>query len=539
MSKNRFKILIFLMSVGVLGLFFLQFGWIRNVHKLTEQKFKEDVHKALGQTAIDLEQFELMQLANPEAFDQGMENSLDDFIRSEYGDVIQPQESLSVRDTIIFTHGEKTKFLIVQGNLIDTATGLRAEHRIIQKDLRGIAPAELDNSILGLDNDTNSFAIKWTEWNESYENQIKKKAFFMNNLIEKLYSTNPVDNITLRLNLDTLDFLLHRNLQLNGIDTIYTYNVVNLDNQYYEFKNTSNHYDPGMFEQQFSTLLFPNDIIPSEYRLLVSFPGQNLYVWKEMAGTLTASIAMVLIVMFAFYFAVRTIYQQKQLSEIKNDFISNMTHELKTPISTISLACEAIADPDVQNDRETVSSFIQMIEKENKRLGKLVENVLQTALIDKGKLKLNLESADVSVLLKQVVESFQIRYHDKGGEIIIDKADSFYWDVDKMHFANVIYNLLDNSLKYCEEKPHVHVRLEKIKNGFLVEVTDNGIGIKKEDQKRIFEKLYRVPTGDIHNVKGFGLGLSYVVSVVKLHNGSIAIRSALGKGSTFSITISL
>jgi two-component system phosphate regulon sensor histidine kinase PhoR len=250
-------------------------------------------------------------------------------------------------------------------------------------------------------------------------------------------------------------------------------------------------------------------------------------------------LTLVFIVMFAFYFAVRTIYQQKQLSEIKNDFISNMTHELKTPISTISLACEAIADPDVQNDRETVSSFIQMIDKENKRLGKLVENVLQTALIDKGKLKLNIESLDVSALVKQVVESFQIRYHDKGGEITIDKADSFYWDVDKMHFANVIYNLLDNSLKYCEEKPHVHVRLEKIKNGFILEVADNGIGIKKEDQKRIFEKLYRVPTGDVHNVKGFGLGLSYVVSVVKLHNGVITIKSALGKGSTFSITFNL
>lgn len=542
MSKNRFKILIVLMSVAVLGLFFLQFGWIRNVHKLTEQKFQEDVQNALGKTALDLELFELMQLANPDVIDQGMAGSLDDFIRSEYGEVIQSQQWMSIRDTIIYTNGEKTKFLLVQGNLIDTATGLRAEHRIIQKDLRGIVPAEFDNSILGLDNDTNSFAIKWTEWNESYENQIKKKAFVLNELIGKLYSTNPVDNIALRLNLDTLDFFLSRNLAKNNIDTHFVYNVISIDSiggREYVFRNKSPHYDESMLKSDFSTLLFPNDIIPSEYLLLVSFPGQKLYVWKEMAGTLTASIALVLVVMFAFYFAVRTIYQQKQLSEIKNDFISNMTHELKTPISTISLACEAIADPDVQGDRETVGSFIHMIDKENKRLGKLVENVLQTALIDKGKLKLNLESIDISILLKQVVESFQIRYHDKGGEIIVEKADSLMWDVDRMHFANVIYNLLDNSLKYCEQQPIVHVRLEKIKNGFKLEVADNGIGIKKEDQKRIFEKLYRVPTGDVHNVKGFGLGLSYVVSVVKLHHGSIAIKSALGKGSTFSITINL
>jgi len=242
--------------------------------------------------------------------------------------------------------------------------------------------------------------------------------------------------------------------------------------------------------------------------------------------------------MFAFYFAVRTIYQQKQLSEIKNDFISNMTHELKTPISTISLACEAVRDPDMQNDRETLASFIGMIDTENKRLGKLVENVLQTALIDKGKLKLNKEICSVDSLLNQVVDSFRIRYHDKGGEIIIEKADSFTWPLDKMHFSNVIFNLLDNSLKYNENRPEVHILLEKAANGFSLELTDNGIGIRKEDQRRIFEKLYRVPTGNIHNVKGFGLGLSYVFSIIKLHNGVISLKSALGKGSTFKITIS-
>jgi two-component system phosphate regulon sensor histidine kinase PhoR len=523
------------MTVAVLGLFFLQFGWIRNVHKVTEQKFSENVQIALTKTAIDLETFEMIQLMNPELFDQGLEGSLDDYVKSS-GYMIQSQESISIRDTIVFVDGEKLKYLLVQGNLIDTATGLRASHRVLTPDLRQIEVPQVENAILGLDDDTNSFAI---QWDESFEKQINKKTFYLNLLIERMFSTNPVDDISLRLNLYILDSLLTHNLLTNGIDTSFTFNILKDSVPHANFKTGSSHYDKSLITSEHKTLLYSNDIIPSEYYLLVSFPSQGFYVWKEMAGTIVGSFVLVLIVMFAFFFAVRTIYQQKQLSEIKNDFISNMTHELKTPISTISLACEAIADPDVQNDRETVSSFIQMIEKENKRLGKLVENVLQTALIDKGKLKLNLESADVSALLKQVVDSFQIRYHDKGGEITIDRADTFYWDVDKMHFANVIYNLLDNSLKYCEEKPHVHVRLEKIKNGFTIEVVDNGIGIKKEDQKRIFEKLYRVPTGDVHNVKGFGLGLSYVVSVVKLHNGVITIKSALGKGSTFSITFNL
>lgn len=522
------------MSAAVLGLFFLQFGWIRNVHKLTEQKFNENVQIALAKTALDLEKFEMVQLMNPEVFDEGLEGSLDDYVKS-VGYVIQAQESISLRDTIIFVDGEKQKFWLVQGNLIDTTTGLRASHRVLTRDLRQDEPLAVENELLGLDADTNSFAI---QWNESFEKQINKKTIYLNYLIESMFTTNPVEDISLRLNLYILDSLLSQNLILNDIDTTFRFNIVKDSLWKHKFKFKSPHFDETLKESQHSTLLYPSDVIPSEYRLMVSFPGQGLFVWKEMAGTIAASILLVLIVMFAFYFAVRTIYQQKQLSEIKNDFISNMTHELKTPISTISLACEAVKDPDMQNDKAMLDSFISMIDKENKRLGKLVENVLQTALIDKGKLKLNRELIPVDALLKQVIESFQIRYHDKGGEIIVDKLDVFSYNLDKMHFANVIFNLLDNSLKYCDTKPVVHISLLKNSNGFTLEVSDNGIGIRKEDQKRIFEKLYRVPTGDVHNVKGFGLGLSYVFSIVKLHNGEISLKSALEKGSTFKITIS-
>ena len=523
------------MSLAVLGLFFLQYGWINNVHELTEQKFGEDVKVALNKTALDLETYEMIQLANPEAIDEGLEGSLDDFVRSEFGAVIQSQESIAVRDTIIFKDGAKTRFLLVQGNLIDTATGLKAEHRVITKDLRGITPAEIDNSMLGLDSDTNSFAI---QWNESFAKQINKKTYYLNYLIERMFTTNPVDDIALRLNLVLLDSLLAYHLNENKIDTSFRFNIISTQGREVRFKTASKHFDNSLKESEHTTLLYPNDVIPGEYLLLVKFPGQQFLVWKEMTGTLLASLALVIIVMLAFYFAVNTIFRQKQLSEIKNDFISNMTHELKTPIATISLACEAVRDPDLQNDRDTLNSFIGMIDQENKRLGKLVENVLQTALIDKGRLKLNLEECSVDDLLKQVVESFRIRYHDKGGEISIDKADGIVWKIDKMHFANVIYNLLDNSLKYCEGQPHVHISLEKNSGGFSLVVEDNGIGIKKEDQKRIFEKLYRVPTGDVHNVKGFGLGLSYVFSIVKLHNGTIDLKSALGKGSTFKISVS-
>ena len=214
-----------------------------------------------------------------------------------------------------------------------------------------------------------------------------------------------------------------------------------------------------------------------------------------------------------------------------------MTHELKTPISTISLACEAMTDPDVLKDTSSLNGFVSMIDQENKRLAKLVENVLQTALLEKGKMSLKVADIRLDLLVREIVQAFQIRFKDKGGKIQLEHIDEVNGQLDRIHFGNVVYNLLDNALKYCAEAPEVFVRLDRTTSGFNLAIRDNGIGISKDEQKRIFEKLYRVPTGDIHNVKGFGLGLNYVESIFKLHKGEITVDSLPGKGSTFKISI--
>jgi two-component system phosphate regulon sensor histidine kinase PhoR len=533
LNKNRFKILIALMSVALFGLLLLQFFWLSNVHQLTQEQFQEDVLSSLEKTALDLEHAEASNLMGPDVFKQGLQGSYTDFVKSEFGEVMAAKEAISVRDTIIIKDGEPMRFLVVTGTTIDTATGLRAEHKVITKNLGEITPADVEGSVIGI-KDSNSFAI---QLDRSFEQQIMNKANHMNELMMKMFTSNFFDDVALRLHPRFLDSILCRNLQNRDIDTLFSYNVIDMDNKSVEFLHSSKHLDPDLKQSEFSTLLFPNDIYPGNYQLLISFPKERLYVWKNMSGTVIGSLLLIIIVVFVFFFAVSTIYKQKQLSEIKNDFISNMTHELKTPISTISLACEAAKDPDVGADQETVQSFIGMIDQENKRLGKLVENVLQTALIDKGKLKLNLQSVRVDRLLQEVVNNFQIRFKDRGGRIEILQKDDVKWDIDKIHFGNVIYNLLDNALKYCEGAPIVKVTLVKQERGFGIQFSDNGIGIGKEDQKRIFEKLYRVPTGDVHDVKGFGLGLSYVKSIVELHQGTISLESAVGVGSDFQITI--
>ncbi|MEO9532667.1 MAG: HAMP domain-containing sensor histidine kinase [Crocinitomicaceae bacterium] len=519
------------MSLALLGLLLLQFFWIKNVHEQTHQQFQEDVEECLIRSVSDLEYVEAMNLISPDDYKKGLEGSYMDFVKTEFGEVMSAKEAIVVRDTIIFKQGEPMHFLVVTGTTIDTATGLRAEHKVITKNLGEFQPANVEGAILGID-DTNSFAI---QLNQSFERQIMNKANHINDMMMKLFTGNFFDDITLRINPVLLDSIIARNLLALDVDTTFNFNVLDKSGKPVELKAQSSHYDANLLNTDYSSLLYPSDIVSGGQKLVLNFPKENLLVWQTMSGTLVGSLLLVLIVVFAFYFAVSTIYKQKKLSEIKNDFISNMTHELKTPISTISLACEAAKDPDVGANEEVIQSFITMIDQENKRLGKLVENVLQTALIDKGKLKLNLEEVAINVLVRDTITNFQLRYKDKGGEITVGNLDIISARVDKIHFGNVLFNLLDNSLKYCDKAPMVKVDLSKTKKGFELKVQDNGIGIDKENQKKIFDKLYRVPTGNVHNVKGFGLGLSYVNAIVELHGGEIEVESEIGEGSTFKI----
>jgi two-component system phosphate regulon sensor histidine kinase PhoR len=242
--------------------------------------------------------------------------------------------------------------------------------------------------------------------------------------------------------------------------------------------------------------------------------------------------------MLLFSFSIRTIYRQKKLSEVKNDFINNMTHELKTPIATISLACEALNDPDMRGSEKALGTYVGMINEENKRLGVLVENVLRTAIFEQGEMQLRKEKIDLHAIIRQVIRNIEIQVRKRKGEIIthLDASDPVV-EGDSLHITNVIYNLIDNAIKYSADTPRVEVFTRDGIAEIAIAFRDNGIGISRENQKRIFEKLYRVPTGNIHNVKGFGLGLSYVKGVIEKHGGSVDVSSELKKGSTFTIHI--
>jgi len=247
---------------------------------------------------------------------------------------------------------------------------------------------------------------------------------------------------------------------------------------------------------------------------------------------------LVALIIGIFAYTVAIIFKQKKLSAIKNDFINNMTHELKTPISTISLASQMLRDDSVNNSTASIDRISGVIFEESKRLSMQVEKVLQTAIFNEGRLKLKFKIIDLHSIIESVVSTFELKVHSYGGQIIFNlNATSHYIYGDEVHITNVLFNLLDNAVKYCKVEPIIEIETENIKNEISVTIKDNGIGIAKEHQKQIFERFYRVPTGNIHDVKGFGLGLHYVNKIIEAHNGKIKVESALNKGTNFIINI--
>jgi two-component system phosphate regulon sensor histidine kinase PhoR len=247
-------------------------------------------------------------------------------------------------------------------------------------------------------------------------------------------------------------------------------------------------------------------------------------------------VVLVLVIIGIFGFAVYTIHTQKKISEIKNDFINNMTHEFKTPISTVALACEALQDDDVKKNEAFLKRYISIIQAENKRLGMQVEKVLQMATLDKKDFKLKLEPLDMHEVIDRALGNVNFQIEKREG--IIDKqlqASHTSVIADEVHLTNIIYNLLDNANKYSPEKPKISIATKNYNGGIIVKISDNGIGMSKEVTGRIFEKFYREPTGNLHNVKGFGLGLTYVKTILDALGGSISVKSEVAKGSTFEI----
>nr|WP_302180153.1 HAMP domain-containing sensor histidine kinase [Chryseosolibacter indicus] len=271
------------------------------------------------------------------------------------------------------------------------------------------------------------------------------------------------------------------------------------------------------------------------YYFGVQFPNREAHLLNQL-GIWSFSSFVLLIVIIFFAYTLFIILKQKRLSEIQKDFINNMTHEFKTPISTIALSAEVLKDPNIIKQPERLLNYTTIIEKENSRLKQHVERVLQMARLDKEDIGLKKERLDINHIITDAIKNTSHALQERGGIIDTElEASQHYLEGDRLHVTNVLNNLIDNAIKYCRETPHIIIRTINSGKNVIIEVQDNGIGISAENQKRIFQKFYRVPTGNVHDVKGFGLGLNYVKTVVEAHKGTIRLESELNKGSTFKV----
>jgi two-component system phosphate regulon sensor histidine kinase PhoR len=283
------------------------------------------------------------------------------------------------------------------------------------------------------------------------------------------------------------------------------------------------------------------NLSPNEVLTVIAMNYQAM-VFESLWLPIVAAIIFTILIMASFYLTVRTMLRQKQLSEIKNDFINNMTHEFKTPLATISLAVDALRNEKVVSDKEKMSYFSTIIKEENKRMNRQVETILKAALMDKQEVQLLLRPMHAHLVIKDVVENFTLQLEEKNGKAeLLLNAESDFIDADEVHFSNLINNLIDNAIKYSkdDQPPMIRITTESSPKSILIVIEDNGIGMNKETARRVFEKFYRAHTGNLHNVKGFGLGLSYVKTMVEAHGGEIRVDSVLGRGSTFTLEFPL
>jgi len=339
-------------------------------------------------------------------------------------------------------------------------------------------------------------------------------------------------HITDIVNQQSLDELMRFELNCMLVGNNYEYGVYDRNTGKFEMGNYENYQQEIINSRHNVSLSCLCD--SDQYYLGLYFPDQTSRILLNMMGWLVLSAIFIIIVIFSFWYTVVSMLRQKKLSEMKTDFVNNMTHELKTPISTISLASEMLLRPNVSESADKTQKYAQIIYDENARLENQVERVLQISILDKGDMTIKPKEIDLHHVIRKVVDHFKLGLKKRNGKIKIElKAENSVLLADRVHIFNVISNLLDNAKKYTVQNPEIYLSTKNYKNGIMVSVKDNGIGISQESQKLIFKKLYRVPTGDIHNVKGFGIGLYYVKTMIEAHGGSIKINSELGKGSTF------
>jgi len=558
MKNSALKWIIALMGISLVGLIGFQLYWIDAVIISNEERFTKDVLEAMNKVALKLEKQETVAAFKKYKYLAGQKPR------------IHQQRPAQIKSRIIdrvnLNDSLRNGYMNVQAftsNPTFSSSSSGANRNFPNAQMVIFDTVQMGNGFQVVFNyqftqfpSSNTFHEQSQQMafgaNQNLENELDEKQTEIDLLVEKLnWVSNkyemtasvlddlmiPDRKISNRFNPEQLDSLLALELHDKGIHLVYNYGVISPKMKKFVVLDDLEKKEP-LEKSELRASLFPNDLLGNRAFLVLDFPGKSQYLLEQIWLTMVSSGVLVLVIVLCFGYSIKTIIRQKKLSLMKNDFINNMTHEFKTPIATVSLATEALQDKNVRKSSDMHDRYIKMIQAENHRLGDQVERVLQIAAIEKQDFNLTIEELDIHQITTTLLESMKMQVEKKGGRITsVFSARYYSLKGDETHITNCILNLLDNANKYSPDAPNIIVRTENKRDEFRISVQDHGMGMSKETQKHVFEKFYRLPTGDRHDVKGFGLGLSYVKNMVEAHGGTVEVDSTIGKGSKFTISL--
>lgn len=527
MSNKIFRFLVGLMSLSLIGVIFVQVYWVRIVVHNNKSQFSLNVEHVLSKVAEDLDQLEMQDYLNRYYY-----------LKDSLG--IAPQEEEFIKFAF-YQFDSRTKEAIIYKNSIigDNATinsnfyDPQIENYKV-KNFKSLRQTQIfkekndfENKTLNLDPEADVTITK------SGQLDILDKAQY-EIFFRDIAAIKPIEY---RVRGDVIEKLLNSEFSEKGIKTNYEYAVTTKKDRITEVKSSN---FARLGENTFQVKLFKDNEKNSDNYLEVSFPSQREYLYSEIRSTMILSILFTIVIILVFVSTINQFLKQRQISQIKTDFINNMTHEFKTPIATINLALDSVRNPKIFENPESMRRYLGVIREENKRMNAQVENVLRISKLDKREITIEKEPVDIHDLIEDAADHVSLLLDESGGKLVINNnATRSTVLANDTHFTNVLVNIMENAIKYSPQAPEITVETENIKDLILIKVKDKGIGISKSAQKKIFDKFYREHTGDIHNVKGHGLGLAYVKRIIDAHNGEIFVESEKGEGSTFIIKLSL
>jgi two-component system, OmpR family, phosphate regulon sensor histidine kinase PhoR len=540
MSKNKFIGLILMMLISLTGIIWVQIVWIRSALDILNENFGRAVIASLNDAANTIESNRRMSFYNDFMFN-------DPLLPATPGGDITSYMSVGSYSS---TDGTNFRYSITSQSVtgtIDSSGKMKLNKSVVtHKDTTFVAdsgtnlitsplkPGEL--SVVRENEGANANSGSLSPGRQEFAEWVNKRAnefrFMSNEMISQIYQEEKI----MELNKAEIAFALQNSFLFLKIETPFEFAIIN--NGKVEEGTFTKSDKNDFLKSNYMVRLFPDNIIRREMILSVIFPERTNYVLGSMTWLLGGSLLFSLIILATFAMSLFFIIRQKKISEMKSDFLNNMTHEFKTPIATISLAADTITNPKVINDENSIRHFIGMIKKENSRMNKKVETILQIASLDKKEIEFRYENLSLHSVIERAVDTIEIQIHQKNGKITLNlNAEEPVIYGDQEHLTNLVNNLLDNAIKYSPEKPDIRVETRNNEKGIILSVEDKGIGMSKNVQSKIFERFYRQSSGNIHDVKGFGLGLNYVRAIIDAHRGNVGVTSEPGKGSRFEIFI--